>query len=339
MAGEGAAVVFDRVVKQYESGQRAVDDVSLEIPHGSFTVFVGPSGSGKTTLLKTVNRMIELDEGRVLVGGRDSSSVDPVLLRRGIGYVIQQIGLFGHMTVADNVACVPSLLGWEKSRIAARVEELLSLVHLEPARYRDRYPAQLSGGEAQRVGIARALAADPQIMLMDEPFGALDAIERERLQGEIADIQARLAKTILFVTHDVAEALRLASLLVVMRAGRVEQAGAPLAIMQGPANAFVGALLNADDVVQRFSIMKVSVVMQSGTASAAASKGMSAETSGQRISADASGQRIGSDRDLRSALSLMLETGADSLLVVDERGASLGRLTMSDLRRAARPRQ
>ena len=319
MAGESAAVGFEHVVKRYESGQPAVDDVSLEIPHRSFAVFVGPSGSGKTTLLKTVNRMIELTSGRVLVDGRDSASSDPVELRRGIGYVIQQIGLFGHMTVADNIAVVPSLLGWDKERIAARVEELLELVHLEPARYRNRYPAQLSGGEAQRVGISRALAADPQIMLMDEPFGALDAIERERLQGEIADIHARLGKTILFVTHDVAEALRLASLLIVMRGGRVEQSGVPLAIMQGPANAFVGALLNADDVLQRFSVIKVSAAMQAGTIE------------------PASTQRIGSERDLRTALALMLETEVDALLVVDAHGTLVGRLTMDDLRRAARP--
>jgi osmoprotectant transport system ATP-binding protein len=318
--GEGAAVVFDHVVKQYESGQKAVDDVSLEIPRGSFAVFVGPSGSGKTTLLRTVNRMVELTSGRVLVDDVDTASTDPVRLRRGIGYVIQQIGLFAHMTVAQNIAVVPSLLGWEKARTSARVDELLELVHLEPARYRARYPAQLSGGEAQRVGIARALAADPQIMLMDEPFGALDAIERERLQGEIAEIQARLAKTVLFVTHDVAEALRLASLLVVMRAGRIEQSGAPLAIMQGPANAFVGALLNADDVLQRFSVIKVAAVMSAG------------------MTQPASGQRIGAERDLRTALSLMLATGVESLLVVDARGTPLGLVTMNDLKRAARPR-
>lgn len=319
MAGESAAVGFEHVVKRYESGQPAVDDISLDIPHGSFAVLVGPSGSGKTTLLRTVNRMVELTSGKVVVDGRDSASSDPVQLRRGIGYVIQQIGLFGHLTVADNIAVVPSLLGWKRERIAARIEELLALVHLEPVRYRARYPAQLSGGEAQRVGIARALAADPPIMLMDEPFGALDAIERERLQGEIADIQARLAKTVLFVTHDVAEALRLASLLVVMRAGKVEQSGAPLAIMQGPANAFVGALLNADDVLQRFSVIKVSAAMQAGSLE------------------PASNQRINAERDLRTALALMLETEVDALLVVDARGTPVGRLTMSDLRRAAHP--
>jgi len=318
--GRSAAVVFEQVVKRYD-GRPAVDNVSLEIPRGSFAVLVGPSGSGKTTLLRTVNRLIEPSSGRVLVEGQDVALADPVQLRRGIGYVIQQIGLFAHMTVAENIAIVPSLLGWGKARIAARVDELLALVHLEPARYRARYPAQLSGGEAQRVGIARALAADPQILLMDEPFGALDAIERERLQGEIADICAQLAKTILFVTHDVAEALRLASVLVVMRDGRVEQTGSPLALMQGPANAFVGSLLDADDVLARFSVMRIADVMRAGATE------------------PASPQRINEDRDLRTALSLMLAANVAALLVVDGCGEPVGRLTLDDLRRAAQPRQ
>ena len=314
------AIAFDHAVKTYPGGDHAVNDVSLEIASGTFAVLVGPSGSGKTTLLKTVNRLYDLTAGRVLVDGVDVTSVDPVPLRRGIGYVIQQVGLFAHMTVADNIAVVPSLLHWDRARIAARVDELLALMNLEPQQYRSRYPAQLSGGQQQRVGLARALAADPKILLMDEPFGALDAIERERLQAELAALHARLHKTVLFVTHDVDEALRLADVLVVMRGGRIEQAGTPLEIITGPANVFVAALLNADDVMRRFSVMKVSAAM-----SAAGS------------STPASGHRIGVDRDLRTALSLMMQAGVESLLVVDARGSPLGSLTLADIRRAARP--
>jgi osmoprotectant transport system ATP-binding protein len=313
-------VSFQHVVKQYQSGESAVADVTLDIPRGTFAVLVGPSGSGKTTLLKTVNRLTEITSGHVLVDDRDVASVDPVALRRGIGYVIQQVGLFAHMTVADNVAVVPSLLGWDAGRIAARVDELLALVHLEPAKYRRRYPAQLSGGQAQRVGLARALAADPQILLMDEPFGAIDAIERARLQDELAELQARLRKSVLFVTHDVDEALRLADLLVVMRAGRLEQSGTPLDLLTGPANAFVAVLLGAEDVMRRFSVMRVGATMTPGPGPT-----------------PATGHRIGVDRALHDAVSLMLAAGVTSLLVVDAAGAPVGALSLADLQRAARP--
>jgi osmoprotectant transport system ATP-binding protein len=316
-----AAIAFEHVVKAYRPGEPAVDDVSLEIPAGTFAVLVGPSGSGKTTLMKTVNRLFDVSSGRVFVDGADVSSIDPVALRRRIGYVIQQVGLFAHMTVAENIAVVPSLLAWDTARTSARVDELLALVHLEPARYRERYPAQLSGGEAQRVGLARALAADPQILLMDEPFGAIDAIERARLQGELAELQSRLRKTILFVTHDVEEALRLADLLIVMRAGRIEQSGTPLEVITGPANVFVAALLDADDVLRRLSLMPVSGALIAGTAA----------------TVPASGHRIGVDRDLRTALSLMIAGNAASLLVVDRAGAPAGVLTLADIQRAARP--
>jgi osmoprotectant transport system ATP-binding protein len=313
-------VSFQHVVKQYEGGEAAVADATLDIPRGTFAVLVGPSGSGKTTLLKTVNRLFEVTSGHVLVDGQDVASVDPVALRRRIGYVIQQVGLFAHMTVADNVAVVPSLIGWDAARIAARVDELLALVHLEPAKYRQRYPAQLSGGQAQRVGLARALAADPQILLMDEPFGAIDAIERARLQDELAELQSRLRKSVLFVTHDVDEALRLADLLVVMRAGRVEQSGTPLELLTGPANAFVAMLLGAEDVMRRFSVMRVGAAMMPGASPT-----------------PSTGHRIGVDRSLRDALSLMLAAGVTSLLVVDAAGAAVGALSLADLQRAARP--
>ena len=314
------AVAFEHVVKTYPGGEHAVNDVDLSIPRGSFAVLVGPSGSGKTTLLKTVNRLYEPTSGRVFVEGADIASVDPVALRRRIGYVIQNVGLFPHMTVAANIAVVPSLLGWERARTDARTDELLALVHLEPDRFRARYPAQLSGGQAQRVGLARALAADPEILLMDEPFGALDAIERDRLQHEMAELHQRLRKTVLFVTHDVGEALRLADLLVVMRAGRIEQAGTPLDIITGPANAFVAALLDAEDVMRRFSVMRVEMAMRRGESPS-----------------PATGHRISCDRDLRTALSLMMQAGVSSLLVVDGSGVPLGAIALADLQRAARP--
>jgi osmoprotectant transport system ATP-binding protein len=320
MDQERPVVSFQHVVKRYVSGEEAVADVSLDIPRGMFAVLVGPSGSGKTTLLKTVNRLADITSGHVLVDGQDVASVDPVELRRRIGYVIQQVGLFAHMTVADNVAVVPSLLGWDVTRIAARVDELLALVHLEPAKYRQRYPAQLSGGQAQRVGLARALAADPQILLMDEPFGAIDAIERARLQDELAELQSRLRKSVLFVTHDVDEALRLADLLVVMRAGRVEQSGTPLELLTGPANAFVAVLLGAEDVLRRFSVMRVGAAMTPGAAPT-----------------PSTGHRVGVDRSLRDALSLMLAANVTSLLVVDAAGTPVGALSLADLQRAARP--
>lgn len=320
MDNKQPVVAFRHVVKRYEGGEAAVADVTLDIPRGTFAVLVGPSGSGKTTLLKTVNRLFDVTSGAVLVDGQDVASIDPVALRRRIGYVIQQVGLFAHMTVADNVAVVPSLLGWDAGRIAARVDELLDLVHLEPAKYRQRYPAQLSGGQAQRVGLARALAADPQILLMDEPFGAIDAIERERLQIELAELQSRLHKSVLFVTHDVDEALRLADLLVVMRAGRVEQSGTPLELLTGPANAFVAVLLGAEDVLRRFSVMRVGAAMTPGASPT-----------------PSTGHRIGVERSLREALSLMLAAGVTSLLVVDATGSHVGALSLADLQRAARP--
>ncbi len=222
--------------------RNAVDGVTLDIDAGAFTVLLGPSGCGKSTLLRTVNRLVEPQSGRVLVGGEDVTSLDPVQLRRKIGYVIQAVGLFTHMTVAQNIAVVPSLLGWDRARIDARVEELLALVGLDVARYRTRHPRELSGGEQQRVGVARAIAAEPEVLLMDEPFGAVDAIVRASLQDEMLQIAQRLRTTIVFVTHDVDEALRLADRIVVMRGGKVEQHGAPQAILNNPASAYVAKL-------------------------------------------------------------------------------------------------
>jgi len=242
-------------VRYPRADRNAVDGVSVEIPAGSFTVFVGPSGCGKSTLLRTVNRLVVPQSGRVFVGDDDVAAMNAVDLRRGIGYVIQAVGLFTHMTVAQNVGVVPTLLRWDRARIQARVDELLGLVGLEPARYRNRYPRELSGGEQQRVGVARAIAAEPPVLLMDEPFGAVDAIVRRSLQDEIRRIASTLNTTILFVTHDVDEALRLADRIVVMREGRIEQHGSPEELLQVP-TPYVAQMFAIDSELRKYDALR-----------------------------------------------------------------------------------
>ncbi|HVN68647.1 MAG TPA: ATP-binding cassette domain-containing protein [Candidatus Binatia bacterium] len=235
------------------SARNAIENVSLDLRGGEVVVLLGPSGCGKSTLLRTVNRLVSLDAGKVYVDDRDVAEVDEVELRRGIGYAIQAVGLFAHMTVAQNVAVVPSLLGWERAAIAERVDALLRLVGLDPAAYRARRPSELSGGEAQRVGVARAIAARPRALLMDEPFGAVDVVVRAALQRELVRIVAELQTTTLFVTHDVDEAFRLADRIVVMREGRIEQVAAPLELLDAPATPYVRELVHAgDDVYRRY---------------------------------------------------------------------------------------
>ncbi len=259
-----ATIEFDHVTKHYDrsldaqGSPGAVDDLSLAVPAGSICVLVGPSGCGKTTSLKMVNRLIEPTRGRILVDGVDVATRDLVDLRRSIGYVIQQVGLFPHQTIGENVSTVPRLLGWPAARRRERAEELLSLVGLDPAAYRDRYPAQLSGGERQRVGVARALAADPPILLMDEPFGAVDPIVRERLQNELLRLQETLAKTILFVTHDIDEAIKMGDLVAVMATGgRLMQFGPPAGILARPASGFVAQFVGTDRGLKRLSLVRV----------------------------------------------------------------------------------
>jgi osmoprotectant transport system ATP-binding protein len=215
---------LDAISKRYPNGQVAVRELSLDVPEGEICVLVGPSGCGKTTTLKMVNRLIEPTSGRIFLDGNDVTHADPVELRRHIGYVIQQVGLFPHQTIATNIATVPRLLGWSKDRTAARTEELLDLVGLDAADYRSRYPAQLSGGQRQRVGVARALAADPPVLLMDEPFGAIDPVTRVRLQDEFLRLQSEVQKTVVFVTHDIEEAIGLSDRILVMtdRLGRIK---------------------------------------------------------------------------------------------------------------------
>ncbi|MBM4407437.1 MAG: ATP-binding cassette domain-containing protein [Chloroflexi bacterium] len=263
-SGRAATVEFVHVTKHFDSGARwsgtpgALNDLSLKVPAGRICVIVGPSGCGKTTSLKMVNRLIEPTSGQVLLDGVDIESRDVIDLRRSIGYVIQQTGLFPHQTVIENVAAVPRLLGWPAAKRSARSEELLALVGLDPAAYGTRYPAQLSGGERQRVGVARALAADPPIMLMDEPFGAVDPLVRERLQQEFLRLQRDLAKTILFVTHDVDEAIRLGDQVAVLeRGGRLAQVGTPEEVLANPASDFVARFVGADRGLKRLSLVRV----------------------------------------------------------------------------------
>jgi osmoprotectant transport system ATP-binding protein len=318
MSDSVPAVRFDRVVKKFDGARRpAVDGVSLDVADGSFVVFLGASGSGKTTLLRTINRLLTPSGGAVYVNGADVAAADPVQLRRGIGYVIQNVGLFGHMTVAENVAIVPGLLGWDRARIQARVDELLELVHLPADEYRLRRPRSLSGGQQQRVGLARALAADPAILLMDEPFGAVDAIERAHLQDEIAALHARLRKTVLFVTHDVDEAFKLADVIVIMRDGRIEQSAVPNEILERPATPFVAELVGAREIERRLRSLRVGAAVDPFRTSEIGSAAISAQAT------------------LGEALSALL-AGADALDVRDEAGKSVGVVTVASVLAAAR---
>lgn len=243
-------VEFQDVSKVYPDGTSAVNGLNLEIEKGEFVVLIGPSGCGKTTSLKMINRLEDCSSGKILVGGKDITAVDPVTLRRGIGYVVQDIALMPHLSVAENIATVPRLLGWDRKRCRKRVDELLNMAGLEPAKYRYRLPDQLSGGQKQRIGVLRALAADPDVILMDEPFGALDPLSRERLQAELIEIQNQMKKTIIFVTHDMDEALKLGDKVVIMRRGKIEQLGTPGEVQAAPVNDFVRNFLGEDRLSQ-----------------------------------------------------------------------------------------
>ncbi|GAA4096886.1 betaine/proline/choline family ABC transporter ATP-binding protein [Streptomyces sp. NPDC048491] len=248
---------FEHVTKRYADGTIAVDDLSFEVAEGELVTLVGPSGCGKTTTMKMVNRLIEPTGGRIFLDGEDISTVDPVQLRRRIGYVIQQVGLFPHKTVLENTATVPHLLGVKKSVARQRAAELLDLVGLDPKTYGARYPEQLSGGQRQRVGVARALAADPPVLLMDEPFGAVDPVVRERLQNEFLRLQSQVRKTVLFVTHDIEEAVRLGDRIAVYGQGAIEQFDAPAAVLGAPATDYVADFVGADRGLKRLSVTPI----------------------------------------------------------------------------------
>jgi osmoprotectant transport system ATP-binding protein len=252
-------IEFKNVSKTYAGSDRAVvNDLTFTIPDGDICVLVGPSGCGKTTSMRMVNRLIEPTEGEILIDGQKNTSMSGTQLRRKIGYAIQQIGLFPHRTIASNVATVPNLVGWDKERVASRVDELLDLVGLPPDQYRDRYPAELSGGQQQRVGVARALAADPPIMLMDEPFGAVDPITRDRLQNEFLNIQQDIKKTIVFVTHDIDEAIKMGDKIAILKQGGVlAQYDAPETILANPNSEFVASFVGTDRILKRLSLVRV----------------------------------------------------------------------------------
>jgi osmoprotectant transport system ATP-binding protein len=314
------SIVFENLTKDYSGGGRAaVRDVSLEVMEGHLVVLLGPSGCGKTTMLKMVNRLIEPSAGKIFIDGEEIHKLKVTELRRRIGYVIQQVGLFPHMRVDRNVSVVPQMLGWNKKQIESRVTELLELVGLTPAEFRHRYPAQLSGGQQQRVGLARALAADPSIMLMDEPFAAIDNITRTRLQDELLRIQQTVRKTILFVTHDVEEALRLADEIVVLREGRVLQYDTPLNILTNPADEFVAQLTGAHDALRRLSLQTAASSML--------------PWDGRMLREMPT---IAPNADLRQALGLLVSGTTDELAVVDEEGVPVGLLTLHSIRRLHR---
>lgn len=360
----GAVVDFDHVTKSYggKGAPAAVHDLSLRVPGGEVCVLVGPSGCGKTTTLKMVNRLVEPTSGRVLLDGDDIARRDPVELRRRIGYVIQQTGLFPHLTVGANIATVPRLLGWDAQRTRRRVDELIELVGLDPASYRDRYPAQLSGGERQRIGVARAIATDPPVLLMDEPFGAVDPITRERLQNEFLRLQRQLATTILFVTHDIDEAIKMGDRIAVFRpGGRLAQYDTPKAVLEQPADDYVARFVGADRGLKRLSLSRVKEVslgqpatVRVGADAAAAARVLDAARATYLLLVDDEERPVGwlSAKDLRrpgplgaerasspeplldgestlhDALSAMLGSAVREGLVVDGRGRLLGSLSI-----------
>lgn len=314
-------IACDQVTRLYPgSAHPAVDRATFQVEAGKLVVLLGPSGCGKTTLLKMINRLVEPTSGEIHIGGIEIHDLPPVQLRRHIGYVIQQVGLFPHMTISQNIGVVPSLIGWDAPRIQARSQHLLEMVGL-PADYLKRFPRQLSGGEQQRVGLARALAADPGILLMDEPFAAIDAITRLRMQNELLDIQRKVQKTILFVTHDVEEALRLADRIVVMRSGQIVQYASPLEVITRPANDFVRELAGSGDVLRRLSVIEAGSLLQETRQKSPPSTNLESEV----ISANL-------HESLRSVLSRMIDSGAEWLQLVDDHGQPLKRFRFEDLR-------
>ncbi len=311
-------IEFDHITKRYYNGRAAVDAVSFTIEPHSIAAIVGTSGSGKTTLLRMVNRLVEPTDGEIRIDGRSIMDEPGHVLRRRIGYVIQQNGLFPHRTVAENIATVPLLLGWDKQRIDRRVDELLDLFQLEAADYRDRYPHELSGGQQQRVGVARALAAGPNILLMDEPFGALDPVIRAKAQEDLKAIQKRLGTTIILVTHDMEEAISLGDRIAVMDDGKLLQYGPPAEILARPATDFVERLVGTGERPFRLlSLMDLKTVLQPG---------------------DASGETLPVTASQRDALAALLWSGRKALPVLDAEGRPLGRVTLDRLlHQAERP--
>jgi len=343
----------------------AVEGLSLEVRNGEICVIIGPSGCGKTTTLRMINRLVEPTYGRIYVGGRDAATVRPEMLRRTIGYVIQGVGLFPHLTVAQNIAVVPSILHWDRTRVRSRTDELLDIMGMDPADYAHKFPSQLSGGEAQRVGVARALAADPPILLMDEPFGAVDPLTRERLQQQFLAIQRRLKKAVVFVTHDLDEAVKLADRVAVLRAGRLVQYDSPEVLLSRPADAFVSSFVGADRALKRLSRIAVSAIMKPAISVPSEHvtqppteapqqrhvwvTGVDGRLQGYvdtRCDGDAAVGSARLDRaeidrlavletaTLRDALSHMLGQGLRAIPVIDDHGLLTGQVTLHDIEEA-----
>jgi len=304
-------IELDHVTKRYDT-RAVVDDLSLDIPAGAFCVLLGSSGCGKSTTLRMINRLVAADAGTIRVGGEDVTRIPAEALRRRIGYAIQSTGLFPHWNVEDNIATVPRLLKWPEARVGARVSELLELFRLDPGGYRRKFPHQLSGGEQQRVGVARALAADPELLLMDEPFAAVDPITRDALQAELARIHRATQKTIVFVTHDIEEALRLATSIAIMDKGRIVQLGSPLDLLEHPASEFVGDFVGRQGLgLKLLSVRTIGDRMRSGES--------------------AEGEPLPVDASLRDALSAMTARRTDRVPVADAQGRAVGIITLSDL--------
>ncbi|MEU6314629.1 ABC transporter ATP-binding protein [Streptomyces sp. NPDC047014] len=311
---------FEHVTKRYPDGTTAVEDLSFEVAEGELVTLVGPSGCGKTTTMKMVNRLIDPTAGRILVNGEDIADADPVALRRRIGYVIQQVGLFPHRTVLENTATVPQLVGTPKAAARARAAELLELVGLDPSVYGSRYPQQLSGGQRQRVGVARALAADPPVLLMDEPFGAVDPVVRERLQNEFLTLQRTVRKTILLVTHDLEEAIRLGDRIAVYGTGTIEQFARPAAVLGAPATPYVASFVGADRGLKRLAVTSVAEA--------------DLEPAGEER---APGASVELGASLREALAALLQEDSGRIGVTDpDTGALAGVLTPQGVHRALR---
>ena len=302
---------IEHVTKTY-GDRRVVDNLSLHVPEGAFCVLLGPSGCGKSTTLRMINRLVPVDSGMIRVGGEDVQHLPQEALRRRIGYAIQSVGLFPHWRVQDNIAAVPHLLGWSRARVRERVEELLRLLRLDPDTYREKYPHQLSGGEQQRVGVARALAADPDLLLMDEPFAALDPIARAALQDELLRIQRQTRKTIVFVTHDIDEALKLASVIGVLNRGRLAQWGTPLEIIEQPASDFVAEFVGGEaGGLKLLDLRRVAERVRPG------------ETAG--------GEPLSADASLADALAAMIARRVAKLPVSDPAGHPVGAIALADL--------
>lgn len=356
---------LQRVTKRY-GDTIAVNELSLEVNQGEVCILIGPSGCGKTTTLRMINRLIEVTSGHIFVNGQETSQIKPEKLRQSIGYAIQSVGLFPHLTVAANIAVVPELLHWEKDRITRRIEELLALVNLNPTEYAGKYPSQLSGGEAQRIGVARALAANPPILLMDEPFGAVDPLTRQKLQSQFISIQQKLKKTIILVTHDLNEAIRLADRIAIMESGKLVQYDTPQVILSRPANKFVHDFVGTDRALKRLSSISIEgFVKPAPSVMIDASNREIASVIGYRRYAwvvDKNGKLLGwldrtnlneatsvretmvqgdieeiaipNNATLHEALARMLGQGFKSIPVVDEKGKFIGEVTLSDVEAA-----